>query len=214
MKTLVTLLVLLLSSPALADSVNAIYWSGTAACTGTTGCVTTSTASSDCALFPAGTAPGNEVRSYATILLGTDDALTACWTLATSGFSIVPASLAISEPYYSGPGACEAIEGLGTDITIPRLDTRPWYAGLKNLNGSRRAASADGICSTAIWSAGDFLYPPCDVDADCSALSAGTCDTTPDPDQLRRVGAFLFCETNAGGSETILVQKRIKLPSQ
>lgn len=191
---------------------SAIYWAGTLSCSGTSGCVKTSTGSSDCALFAAGTQPGNELRSYATIVQGSDDAFTACWTLATSGFSIVPATLTITDPGYSGPGACEVIEGIASDVELPRLDSRPWYAGLKTLNGTRRSASADGICSTAIWSAGDYLYPPCDVDADCSGLSAGTCDTTPDSDQLRRVGAFLFCETNAGGTETMIVQKRIRLP--
>lgn len=211
LKTLAFIATLLFSTLAYTDN-SVVYWSGIYSCSGTTGCVKTSTGSSTCMLFPVGS---NDVDSFTRIAQGSDDSFVACWALDTS-VSIVPASLSITDPGQSGPGSCEIIEGLTTENeSIARVDTRGLYSELRYTNGGNAPAYRSGLCSTAIWSGKDSLYPPCDSTSDCTTLSAGTCSTTTGipvtGEQLRRAGAYLLCETVAGGTETMIVQKRRRL---
>lgn len=195
--------------PAVHAENSVVYWSGVYTCSGTTGCVKTSTGSSTCMLFPAG---NNDVDSFTRITQGSDDSFVACWALDTS-VSIVPASLSITDPGQSGPGSCEIVEATTAENeSIARVDTRGLYPELRYSNGGNAPAYKSGICSTAIWSGKDLLFPPCDSTSDCTSLSAGTCSTTTGnpltADQLRRAGAYLICESVGGGSETMIVQKR------
>lgn len=157
--------------------------------TGTAGTLTvkTSTGSSVAALFAAGTA----LEDRATVV-DASGAGTCCFVMddSVTQVQISDGSVSDTGPIGpgSGPGACKTFLFAGD-----RWDQRPQRDLIKSGPGGRT-----GICSTAIVSVGDTLFPPCAVDGDCAALSAGTCtaDASTTRDQRARVGVFLACTGN------------------
>jgi hypothetical protein len=132
------------------------YWSRSMAVTSTSGCVTDVTdAGSTCALFPAGTSKGQWYNVVVTQgVYGQSALVSACFTLTATGATVATGAIATDIENGAGGGACHVIQA-----AADRHDERPWGQDIQARPGGRA-----GICSGQVYSAGDYLYPPCTID--------------------------------------------------
>lgn len=168
-----------------------------------TQCIHRTDSVSTCALFPAG--EGDEAASRATLVTAVGVGR-CCWSmdgaLQISGARVLESG-ALGQDAGSGDGQCAGFKIVGTAY---EADSSPNRLAMIN---ARSASMRTGLCSTQISASNDFLYPPCDQDADCSVLSAGTCTMPPTSAQMSAAGIFMICRGGTGTSSiTFSVRKQ------
>lgn len=180
------------------------YYSRSFALSTTSACVTTSTSSSTCLLFPGEWVNSSENAKKYVQFGGGAIAANCCWTLDDAGIDIQ--GLSISDPpSKSGPGACFRLQAL------EKVEGRANAYDLLVTNGVAAPGSTSGFCSTPWGGAsagGDLLFAPCDADGDCSSFGGGTCTALASLSERQKAyaGARLFCEADSG-TPTIYISK-------
>lgn len=147
------------------------------------GCITTTSGGSTCALFPAGSSGAHQ----ATVTVLSAGAAGTCCVAFDGTHTAVDSALTIN----GIPGGCMKIEAAG-QTWHQRLN---WAAHV-----SESGTTITGLCSNTVSNAGDTVRAPCDANDDCTAFGGGTCISAANltAAQKATAGLFMICVPAAG----------------